>query len=69
LEQWIDATISKDGMSEQQLIVSIKESHHRSLQANIDHHVTLAKGLQAAGEEKSSKRHALLANVYKALIE
>jgi hypothetical protein len=69
LEQWIDATISKDGLAEQDLIARIKESYRRSLQANIVHHATLAKSLQATGEEKSSKRHALLANVYKALIE
>lgn len=69
LEQWIDATIAQDEMSENELIVRIKESYRRSLQANITHHSELAKVLEDGGEKQSAKRHALLANVYKALIE
>lgn len=69
LEQWIEAKITQDGMNEEQLIERIKESYKRSLQANVKHHNELANILEAEGEKQSAKRHALLANVYKALME
>ena len=69
LEQWIDATISSDGMSDEDLMIRIKESYQRSLEANIEHHTLLADVLREEGEIKSAKRHALLADVYKKLLE
>jgi hypothetical protein len=69
LEQWIDATILQDGISEEQVIMRIKDSYKRSLQANIDYHSQLAKTSKEAGEHGALKRHTMFINVYKALLE
>jgi hypothetical protein len=69
LESWIDATVAQDGMSQEALIIRIKESYRRSLQANIDYHSMMAERCKAAGEAGAEKRHTTLMNVYMALIK
>ena len=68
LEQWVDLTVSQDGMAEHALISRIKESYKRSLQANIDHYSTMSQAATNAGDKVLSKRYTLMANIYKALI-
>ena len=56
-------------MSEKALIARIKESYCRSFEANIEYHMIMAEASKGVGEEIALKRHTLLVNVYKALIE
>lgn len=58
----------KDDLTDEQLIAGIKERYLRSLRANYEHHQALAKAMGDGGELQSAKRHALLANVYLALV-
>jgi Na+/phosphate symporter len=67
-EQWIDAIVTQESMSEAQLIERVKESYERSLQANYEHHSKLAKAMQS-GESQSARRHTVIANIYKALLK
>jgi hypothetical protein len=56
-------------MAEQALIQRIKDSYKRSLQANIDHYKVMTQAATDVGDMQLSKRYALMANIYKALIE
>jgi hypothetical protein len=69
LEQWVDANMNRGGIEEQELIDRIKGSYKRSLQANVDHYEFMAKGMEQAGDIAASKRYALMARIYDALIE
>jgi hypothetical protein len=69
LEQWVDANMKRGDLQEQELIDRIKNSYERSLQANIDHYEFMARANQEVGDTASSKRYALMARIYKALIE
>ena len=60
--------LTKDGLTDEQLIAGIKNSYLTSLRANYEHHQLLAKAMGDRGELQSAKRHALLANVYMALV-
>ncbi|HEV8405121.1 MAG TPA: hypothetical protein VGQ13_04350 [Nitrososphaera sp.] len=68
-EQWIDAIVTQESMSEAQLIERVKESYERSLQANYEHHSKLAKAMHESGESQSARRHTVIANIYKALLK
>jgi len=69
LEQWVDLTISQNGMAEQPLIQRIKDSYKRSLQANIDHYKIMTQAAVDAGDKALTKRYTLMENIYKALVQ
>jgi hypothetical protein len=68
-EQWIDAIVREEDLSEGQLILRIKESYERSLKANMEHHTNLSKSFQENGEVKSARHHKMVANIYIALLK
>jgi hypothetical protein len=56
-------------MTEEALIQRIKESYKRSLHANIDHYKVMTEAATDVGDMQLSKRYALMANIYKALLQ
>lgn len=69
LEKWVEAHMAQDNMDEEDVIIRVKESYRRSLQANIDFYDLMARTAKERGQAESAKRCAVMANVYRALIE
>ena len=69
LEKWVEAHMAQDNMTEEEVITRVKESYCKSLQANIDFYDLMAKTTKDKGQTESAKRYAVMANVYRALIE
>lgn len=43
LEGWIDETISRSGLAEEELVKRLKSSFQRSIQANIEYHLLMLR--------------------------
>lgn len=69
LEKWVEAHMAQDNMNEEEIISRVKDSYYRSLQANIDFYDLMAKTTKEKDQAESAKRYAIMANVYRALIE
>ena len=69
LEKWVEAHMAQDNMSEEEVIRRVKDSYRRSLQANIDFYDVMAKTTKEKGLAELAERYAVMANVYRALIE
>jgi len=64
LEGWIDETISRSGLAEEELVKRLKSSFQRSIRANIEYHLLMlsdALGVMA-------DRHRIMAKVYEGLL-
>jgi hypothetical protein len=64
LEKWIDQIISRDGVSDKQHIVRIRDKFELAMRANIRYHTEMSEG----GNVALSEYHKLVAKVYESLL-
>ena len=64
LERWIDEIVTRDGLTDRELIRTIKGKFELAIQSNIEHHRFMAKN---AGAEYA-ERHQLMADIYESLL-
>jgi hypothetical protein len=64
LEQWMDAVICQDGLTDSEIILKVKMSFRTAMQANIDYH----EGFANTEIRGNHRRHNVLAQIYKELL-
>ena len=64
LELWIDEVISRDGLTDEQIIAKVNENFRRSIRANIEYHTRMA----IEKVDGINNRHTLMAEIYKQMI-
>ena len=69
LEQWIDERISQDGLTDRELIKTIKENFERAMQANVEHYKFMAKYAKENGHKNKVDRYLLMAKIYQSLLQ
>lgn len=69
LEKWVEATVVQDSIDDEEVIIRVRDSYRRSLQANVEYYDLMAKTMAESGEKSTERRYLRMAKVYRALIE